>query len=744
MIKQTRTDRQPGKLYWHSLDAMRQFLQFWVDKDRFVYLIILLTFALGVIIYLTLSGISDISTQSDFILSVFGIALFITLFLIFFIGRQMVRLWAERKQKLAGSQLHLRLALLFGGITAIPAILLAIFAISILDYSLRGWFAERISTAVSESVQIADSYFEEHSSSVRGQLLTMANDVNREAPRLINNRAQLNDYINNQTAIRNLSEAVIIDGTGQILAKSQFAFSLTFASLTDDLVERARGGEVVIITNEGNNKLQAIVKLNSFVDAYLLVGRFIDAKVLDALNRTKVAASDYQLLSLRQFDLQISLAVMFAVVALLLLLSSLWLGLKLANSIAVPLVSIMSVADKVRTGNLRLRVPEQEAVDEISQLGASFNRMLDELSGSREQLVQANRQLDTRREFTEAVLGGVSSGVIGLDADGVVTLPNQAACRLLGRSLSDIFGKKLSEIVPEFGSLLLSSVSSKSTRRNETQIELNVEGTIRSLHARATGEKVEGRLVGYVVTFDDITELQVAQRKAAWSDVARRIAHEIKNPLTPIALATDRLKKKFTPDNERDAERFGEYLTIISRQVGDIGRMVDEFSQFARMPAPSFKQVCLRRIVEEHATMFGTDKSVILRTDFPENGGDIFVNADPGMLRQALTNVIQNASESLIENGEADAEIILGMHCSEAEARIIVSDNGPGFPAGDISRFLEPYMTTRSKGTGLGLAIVQKIMTDHGGNIHLGSSVAGGAEISLVLPLSEHKQESKA
>lgn len=739
MTKQTRTDSQQSKTDWQFFDAIRQFLQFWVDKDRFVYLIILLTFALGVIIYLTLSGISDISTQSDFILSVFGAALFITLFLIFFIGRQMVRLWAERKQKLAGSQLHLRLALLFGGITAIPAILLAIFAISILDYSLRGWFAERISTAVSESVQIADSYFEEHSRSVRGQLLTMANDVNREAPRLINNRAQLNDYINNQTAIRNLSEAVILDGTGQILAKSQFAFSLTFSSLTDDLVERARGGEVVIITNESNNKLQAIVKLNSFVDAYLLVGRFIDAKVLDALNRTKIAASDYQLLSLRQFDLQISLAVMFAVVALLLLLSSLWLGLKLANSIAVPLVSIMSVADKVRTGNLRLRVPEQKPVDEISQLGASFNRMLDELSVSREQLVQANRQLDTRREFTEAVLGGVSSGVIGLDADGIVTLPNQAACHLLGKNLSDILEKNLSEILPEFGPLL-SSISSKTRRQNEAQIELNVDGAIRSLHARATGEKVEGRLVGYVVTFDDITELQVAQRKAAWSDVARRIAHEIKNPLTPIALATDRLKKKFTPDNEMDAERFGEYLTIISRQVGDIGRMVDEFSQFARMPAPSFRQVSLRRIVEEHATLFGTDKSVTVRTDFQEEGGDVFVNADPGMLRQALTNVIQNASESLSENGKTDAEIVLGLHYSEAEARIIVGDNGPGFPAGDISRFLEPYMTTRSKGTGLGLAIVQKIMTDHGGNIHLGSSAAGGAEITLIMPLSDQNQ----
>ncbi len=718
------------------LEKAQNILQFWVDKDRFVYLIIFFTLGLGIVIYLALSGISDVSTQSDLLLGVFAAALLVTIFLVFFIGRQMMRLWAERKQKLAGSQLHFRLALLFGGVTAIPAVLLAIFAISILDYSLRGWFAGRISTAVSESVQIADSYFEEHSRSVRGQLLTMANDVNREAPRLINNRKQLNDYISNQTSLRNLSEAVIIDGTGQILAKSQFAFSLAFASVTDELVERARGGEVVILANKDNNKLQAIVKLNSFVDAYLLVGRFIDAKVLDALDRTKVAASDYQLLSLRQFDLQISLAVMFAVVALLLLLSSLWLGLKLANSIAVPLVSIMAVADKVRTGNLRLRVPEQEAVDEISQLGASFNRMLDELSSSREQLVQANRQLDTRREFTEAVLGGVSSGVIGLDSEGVVTLPNQAACRLLGLSFSDVFGKKLSDIVPELGALL-SSPSPKSSRRNDAQIVLNVGGTTRTFHARATGEKVEGRLVGFVVTFDDITDLQIAQRKAAWSDVARRIAHEIKNPLTPIELATDRLKKKFTPDNEINANRFNEYLTIISRQVGDIGRMVDEFSQFARMPAPSFRNVCLRRILSEHATLFSTDKSVTLDVDLPVNDGDVMVNADPGMIRQALTNLIQNASESLSEHKVKDGRIKLGLYCEDSEASIIVADNGPGFPSGDVSRLLEPYMTTRQKGTGLGLAIAQKIMVDHGGTIHLGASDDGGAKISLVLPLIE-------
>ena len=386
--------------------AVRQ----WLAGDRLAYLVITVAVGIGLTVFFALSQVTDITAQSDLLILSFLVAMTFLGLLLFFVGRQLLRLWRERSQRHAGAQLHFRLALLFGGVTAIPAVLVAMFAISMIDYSLRGWFADRISTAVNESVEVASAYFEEHARSVRGQILAMANDLNREAPRLVRNRNQLNEYISNQTALRNLSEAVIIDGTGQILAKSQFAFALTFSRIDDELVARAREGDVVIITSKENNKLQAIVKLNSFVDAYLLAGRFIDADVLAALNQTRVAADDYQSLSLRQFDLQISLAVMFAVVALMLLLASIWVGLNLATSIAEPLVSVITVAEQVRSGNFKERVPESEDVDEISRLGASFNRMLDDVSSSREQLVQANRQLDARREFTEAVLGGIFWG----------------------------------------------------------------------------------------------------------------------------------------------------------------------------------------------------------------------------------------------------------------------------------------------------------------------------------------------
>ena len=324
--------------------------------------------------------------------------------------------------------------------------------------------------------------------------------------------------------------------------KVTICLALTFSRIDDELVARARDGDVVIITSKENNKLQAIVKLNGFVDAYLLAGRFIDADVLAALNQTRVAADDYQSLSLRQFDLQISLAVMFAVVALMLLLASIWVGLNLATSIAGPLVSVITVAEQVRSGNFKERVPESEDVDEISRLGASFNRMLDDVSSSREQLVQANRQLDARREFTEAVLGGVSSGVIGLDRDGKITLPNQAACELLGKRFDELYGQELTEIQPAFAPLF-DGIDQRRRVHPERQLDMQIGSRVVILRTRVTSERVDGRLVGYVVTFDDVTDFLAAERKAAWADVARRIAHEIKNPLTPIALATDRLKK---------------------------------------------------------------------------------------------------------------------------------------------------------------------------------------------------------
>ena len=704
-------------------------------RDRLAYLVITVAVGVGITVFFALSRVTDINTQSDLLVHSFLVAMSFLLLLLFFVGRQLLRLWHERSRRDTGSQLHLRLALLFGGITAIPAILVAMFAVSMIDYSLRGWFADRISTAVNESVEVASAYFEEHSRSVRGQILAMANDLNREASRLARNPNQLNEYISNQTALRNLSEAVIIDGTGQILAKSQFAFSLAFSGIDDELVARAREGEVVIITSKENNKLQAIVKLNSFVDAYLLAGRFIDADVIDALNRTRVAANDYQSLSLRQLDLQISLAVMFAVVALLLLLASIWVGLNLATSIAGPLARVMTVAEQVRSGNFRERVPESDDVDELSRLGASFNRMLDDVSSSREQLVQANRQLDARREFTEAVLGGVSSGVIGLDRRGKITLPNQAACELLGKSFDELYGRELTEIQPAFAPLF-EDIDQRRRIHPELQIDMQVSRRKVILRTRVTSERVDGRLVGYVVTFDDITDFLSAQRKAAWADVARRIAHEIKNPLTPIALATERLQKKYRPIDDSDSKKFDDYLSIISRQVNDIGRMVEEFSQFARMPAPVLKQLDARKLLTEQKMLLGPNSQVSLDIHLPKDDAPVYISADAGLMRQVITNLTKNSVENMHDNQIAAPKIELSLYALEERAEIEIRDHGSGFPSEDASRFLEPYVTTREKGTGLGLAIAQKIISDHSGEIRLDNHPVKGAVVTLSLPLT--------
>ena len=724
----------------------------WLREDKLAYLVIIITLILGGGTYALFARVDYVAGTSPALQLIFVGAICALVLLLIFVGRQIWRIWSERRQRMAGSQLHWRLALLFGGITTLPAIIVALFAISVLDFSLRGWFAQRISTAIEQSVYVADAYFEEHSRSVRGQILAMANDVNREAAGFSDNAPRLDEYLNNQTLLRNLSEAVIVDGTGQILAKSQFAFALTFTNLDERWIERARSGDVVIFNTGQSNKLRAAVKLNSFVDAYLLVGRFIDSAVLDAVDQTKLAASDYQSLAFRQFDLQISFAVLFFAVTLLLLLSALWIGLNLATSIVAPLSQVISVVDEVRLGNLRPRVGDNQGLDEIHRLGTSIDNMLNELERSREQLVSANAQLDQRREFTETVLGGVSSGVIGLDAKGIVTLPNQMACSLLGRKPSELLHEKLATIIPEFASLT-SIIKKKEKSKAEEQLDLFVLDRRVSLRARISAEYVEKRIIGYVVTFDDVTALLNAQRKAAWSDVARRIAHEIKNPLTPIELAADRLSKKFNPKSEKESVKYQEYLNIISRQVGDIGRMVDEFSAFARMPAPRYVLSHLSELVEGQIALFSNNDEGVSLAFAPQEGLADKMLLDQGLMRQLMTNLMQNALNALFEAGISEPHITVGLRNENEFIVLTIADNGPGFPEGDLGKLFEPYMTTRDSGTGLGLSIVQKIVDDHNGQIMLSNQIdeasnKAGALVTIHLPIehlsNDHLQNDRS
>jgi len=705
----------------------------WFSEDRLAYISILFTLGMGAVTAYALTRVDYLSNDTDTLIWLVVIDALALLVLGTLVGRQIWRLWSERRQRLAGHQLHWRMAVLFGGVTTFPAVIVTLFALFIVDYSLRGWFAERISTAVNESVRVAESYFDEHARSISGEVLTMANDINREAYRLVGKGNLMGRYLSDQAALRNMADAIIFDGTGQVLAKSQFAFAITFANLESSWVEQARKGEVVILRADETNKLRAVVKLNSYVDAYLLVGRFIDSNVLLAMDQTRLAASDYQQLGFQQLDLQISFAVLFGIILLLILIASLWIGLNLATAIVGPLGSVIHVAEQVRGGNLSQRVPDDLQLEEISRLGSAFNRMLDELARSREQLVQANTQIDQRREFTEAVLGGVSSGVIGLDRDGKVTLPNATARSLLTKSDTELIGKKLVDVIPEFKGLL-GIINQKRRRFGEEQIILQRQNSQLILRARIVSEVIEGRVIGYVVTFDDVTGLLSAQRKAAWSDIARRIAHEIKNPLTPIQLASDRLLKKYRPDDKKAADQFEEYVQIITRQVDDIGRMVDEFSAFARMPQPEMDRHSLLGIVNGQISLFaGRDLSLDVEIDDANN--DYATICDAGLVRQALTNLLQNAKDSLDEHRTATPTIRIKLQSEDDMIAIIVTDNGPGFPEMDFEKLIEPYVTTRQKGTGLGLAIVSKIMEDHSGTMHLGNADNGGALVCLKFPI---------
>ena len=707
-----------------------------VNERSLAYFSIGVALILGAVTFSLLSSDDFLNNKSDLVGLLIGVDILAVTVLLFFVGRQVFQLIRERRNRLAGYQLHWKLVTLFGVITVFPAVIVIAFSYFVLDFSLRGWFNERISTAINESVTVADAYLEEHILSVRGQILAMANDINREASSLSGNRRAFDAFLTNQAGVRNLSEALVMDSTGRVIAHSRFAYAVTFSSLGEDFYSSARDGDVAITRTDITNRIRAGVRLNQFVDAYLLVGRFIDPNVSGAVDRTQIAVTEYQSLDIRQLDLKVSFAILFGMVALLLVLGSVWVGINFANAIILPLGAVIQVAEQVRAGNLASRVPFVKTNDEIAQLGVSFNRMLEEVARNREELVEANRQIDKRREFTEAVLAGVSSGVIGIDENKFITLPNLSALEMLGLTRAETIGRKLVDIVPELEHLLENA--DKPGRRNKEQnVEVDRNGVKRNLLVRVTTETVARRIVGYVVTFEDVSDLLDAQRKAAWSDVARRIAHEIKNPLTPIQLAAERLGAKYTPEDEKGRQAFSTYIDTIIRQVDDIGRLVNEFSSFARMPAPQMAPYDLIKMVRGQIKLFEAAEKDIKFTLDSNGKSRLSLTCDDGMIRQVITNLLQNAvdalREALIKKGQIHVEISRGTD----NMTLIVRDNGPGLPLDDDRDLTAPYVTNREKGTGLGLAIVRKIVEDHYGSLKLANGSKGkfpGAEITITFP----------
>ena len=691
----------------------------------------------GVATYAALSASPPFGTDPDTVTLLLTLDLALLLLLVAVVARHIVKLWLERRRGLAGARLHVRLVALFSMLAVAPTILVAAFSGIFLYAGLQSWFSDRVRTAINESLAVAQAYLHEHQKTIRADVLAMANDLNRAAPRLLADPNVFREVVLTQTALRGLTEAVVFDGTERVLARAGLTFLLDFDPVPGDMIERARRGEVVIMTNDSDDRVRALVRLDRFVDTFVFVGRLVEPRVLMHMERVQGAAREYAELAQVRSNVQITFTLIFIVVALLVLMAAVWLGLIIANQIVTPISGLIQAAERVRAGDLSTKVAESATADEIGILSRAFNRMTDQLQDQRRELIEANRQLDLRRRFTETVLSGVSAGVLGVDQDGRINLPNRSAAELLGvGDPSALTGRLMVEVAPELGEPL-EATRRRPGRLTETQVQLRRDGEpARSLLVRIAAEVVAGEIRGYVVTFDDVSELLSAQRKAAWADVARRIAHEIKNPLTPIQLSAERLKRKYLKEITSDPETFRTCTDTIIRQVDDIGRMVDEFSSFARMPTPTMKAQNVTDIVRQ-ALFLQTSANPQIRLGTVLPAQPVTLVCDGRQLMQAVTNLLKNAVEAVDgRTGDDLPQGTVDVRLFEEEDRVVIAveDNGKGLPTEDRDRLTEPYVTTRQKGTGLGLAIVKKIMEDHGGELRLADRPGGGAVVSLAVP----------
>jgi two-component system, NtrC family, nitrogen regulation sensor histidine kinase NtrY len=656
------------------------------------------------------------------------------------IAWRLTRLWVEYRSGAAGARLHARLVGIFSVIVIVPAILVAIFATVTVNAALKAWFAQPVKIAITDSQDVASRYVHDHAVMILSDAKAIAKSIDDD-PGLFDSTHSLNEglleaKLQDLTKDHDLQATYLLGTDGRVLGVTRRrdlpAVPLPKAS---EITEAARG--TVEIDSPNDRFVTALTPVHS-LNALLFLVRTVDPRVFGYYKRTKRAVATYKDLEASAARVQLIFAALYGEVSLLILLAAIWTGLWAANRLVLPLSRLINAAERVSEGELRTQVDVGKGDDEITMLGRAFNRMTAQLLAQRNELIEASHQIDTRRRFTEAVLAGVSAGVIGLDVDGRITIVNRAAARLLDAAPEELVSQHYSEAVPEFAGLIRKALQEPIGRAGG-EATVKRAGTVRSLSVQVDSEKDDA---GYIVTFDDITDLVSAQRTAAWADVARRIAHEIKNPLTPIQLSAERLKRKYGSEVSSDPEIFRQCTDTIIRQVSDIGRMVDEFSSFARMPTPTMRRENAQELL--HQSVF------LQRVAHPQIAFEIkapvepvYFECDGRLVSQALTNVLKNATEAIAarEASGYEGQGRIAIALEELGDRLIyrVADNGVGLPSQHRHRLTEPYVTTRTKGTGLGLAIVKKILEDHGGDVTLADreDEETGAEVRLSFPMRQ-------
>jgi two-component system nitrogen regulation sensor histidine kinase NtrY len=682
---------------------------------------VLLALISAAVTFAVLAGLTPVAPTHQVVVTLLAIDALAALLLIGVIGREVWNIVQARRHGRAGARLHVRIIALFSVIAAVPAILIAIVASITLDRGLAPWFSNRIQSVIQNSLTVSQVYFNEHGALIRGELAAMAFDVGRAKPLFDSDRERFKQFLTNQARVRGLPLTLMVNSDLKVIEKAEI-------DGVGDIAPPAAPGALAGVGDAEpqvamfleSRSVAAVIKLRGYEDAYLYVARPLDARVIEQLQATQESVAEFANLEARRVGVQVAFALMYTVIALIVLLSAVWIGLNFANRLVAPIRRLISAANLVSTGNLYVQVPVRRGEGDLSHLGETFNKMTQELRTQRDDLMRAHDVIDRRRRFTEAVLSGASAGVIGVDAEGKISILNRSAEKLIGQSEADASGRSLTDVMPELEPLFAEARTGMH-RLVQGQITISRDMRERNLSVRVTTEQSTDEHHGYVVTLDDITDLVAAQRTSAWADIARRIAHEIKNPLTPIQLSAERLKRKYGKVITEDKAVFEQCTDTIVRQVDDIKRMVDEFSRFARMPKPVMTSEDVADTTRQVVFLQRVGNPDI-DIEFETEQEKMPAKFDRRLISQALTNIIKNATEAIAAvppEQLGKGRIRVAVKRERNEVVIDVIDNGTGLPKENRNRLLEPYVTTREKGTGLGLAIVGRILEEHGGNMEL-------------------------
>jgi two-component system nitrogen regulation sensor histidine kinase NtrY len=652
---------------------------------------------------------------------------------------------SQRRSRLAGSKLHFRLAGVFTTMSLLPTITVAVFATVSINLGLEAWFSERVQSVVGTSLSAARAYADEQKVALIEDLQAVATDLqNFKKNKIFIEEDELRyELASRQLELqRGLKEAFILNGIGNIELRGESSYLFDFEKPNELQIKEAID-DVVLINDFHNNELRALTYLNGFGDRYLYVTREVDGTLFNLLDETQKTAVLYQQMESDRTAYLLNFAVLYFALALLLIVSSVLFALWFAERLSKPIGRLAAAAKRVGAGELTTQVIEDDGDDEIAQLGRYFNQMTKQLKHQRDTLVDNTEQIEERRRLFDSVISSVTSGVIVLDPNGEVTFTNNSANKLLNYNNKEEIKNRLSDIFPELR-FLFEKLKKSGSENLQSEIKLVRSGRIENFLVRMAPMNEDENLKGYVVAFDDITSLVSAQRSAAWGDVARRIAHEIKNPLTPIQLSAERIRKKFSPLLGNNSEGLKDMIDVITRQTDDIRRIVDEFSKFARMPEIRRKDEDLNALIVSAVSLQQAGQpNVLISLSKPKV--PIIISIDPTLINQALTNILKNAGESIetrmrnFPTSSYGGLIEVSLQNKLNSVVLKISDNGVGLPQ-DRSRLFEPYVTTREKGTGLGLAIVKKIVEEHGGVLKLEDSApfekSGivGAMISIELP----------